>query len=47
MYENKPIPVFHVVDLVNDMPRQRKGVEPLGWSVFARYSPEAKSYSRV
>ena len=26
----------HVVDLVNDMLRHRKGFEPVGWSVFAR-----------
>ena len=36
MYENKPISGSHVVDLVNDILRQRKGFEPVGWSVFAR-----------
>ena len=36
MYENKPITGFHVVDLVNDTLRHRKGFEPVGWSVFAR-----------
>ena len=36
MYENKPIPGSHVVDLVNDIVRHRKGFEPVGWSVFAR-----------
>ena len=36
MYENKPIPRSHVVDLVNDILRQRKGFEPVGWSVIAR-----------
>ena len=36
VYENKPIPGSHVVDLVNDMLRHRKGFEPVGWSVFAR-----------
>ena len=36
MYENKPITGSHVVDLVNDMLRHRKGFEPVGWSVFAR-----------
>ena len=36
MYENKPITGCHVVDLVNDMLRHRKGFEPVGWSVFAR-----------
>ena len=36
MYENKPISGSHVVDLVNDMLRHRKGFEPVGWSVFAR-----------
>ena len=36
MYENKSITGCHVVDLVNDMLRHRKGFEPVGWSVFAR-----------
>ena len=36
LYENKPIPGSHVVDLVNDTLRHRKGFEPVGWSVFAR-----------
>ena len=36
MYENKPITGSHVVDLVNDMLRHRKGFELVGWSVFAR-----------
>ena len=36
MYENKPISGSHVVDLVNDILRQRKGFEPVNWSVFAR-----------
>ena len=36
MYKNKPITGSHVVDLVNDMLRHRKGSEPVGWSVFAR-----------
>ena len=36
MYENKPISGSHVVDLVNDILRHRKGFEPVGWSVFAR-----------
>ena len=36
IYENKPIPGSHVVDLVNDILCQRKGFEPVGWSVFAR-----------
>ena len=35
IYENKPITGSHVVDLVNDMLRHRKGFEPVGWSVFA------------
>ena len=35
-YENKPISGSHMVDLVNDFLRQRKGFEPVGWSVFAR-----------
>ena len=29
MYENKPITGSHVVDLVNDMLRHRKGFEPV------------------
>lgn len=36
MYENKSIPGSHVVDLVNDILRHRKGFEPVRWSVFAR-----------
>ena len=36
MYENKAITGSHVVDLVNDRLRYRKGFEPGGWSVFAR-----------
>ena len=36
MYENKPITGSRVVDLVNDMLRHRKGLEPAGWLVFAR-----------
>ena len=36
LYENKPIPGSHVVDLVNDTLRHRKGFEPVGWYVFAR-----------
>ena len=36
MYESKPISGSHMVDLVNDMLRHRKGLEPVGWSVFAR-----------
>ena len=36
LYENKPILGSHVVDLVNDTLRHRKGFEPVGWSVFAR-----------
>ena len=36
LYENKPISGSHVVDLVNDILRHRKGLDPVGWSVFAR-----------
>ena len=36
VYENKPISGSHMVDLVNDILRHRKGFEPVGWSVFAR-----------
>ena len=36
VYENKPISGSHMVDLVNDMLRHRKGFESVGWSVFAR-----------
>ena len=38
LYENKPITGSHVVDLVNDMLRHRKGFEPVGWSVFCERS---------
>ena len=31
MYENKPITGSHVVELVNDTLRHRKGFEPVGW----------------
>ena len=34
LYETKPIPGSHLVDLVNDTLRHRKGFEPVGWSVF-------------
>ena len=34
LYENKPIPGSHVVDLVNDTLRHRKGFEPVGWPVY-------------
>ena len=36
LYETKPISGSHLVDLVNDTLRHRKGFEPVGWSVFAR-----------
>ena len=36
LYETKPIPGSHLVDLVNDTLCHRKGFEPVGWSVFAR-----------
>ena len=36
VYGNKPISGSHMVDLVNDILRHRKGFEPVGWSVFAR-----------
>ena len=36
LYENKPMSGSHLVDLVNDTLRHRKGFEPVGWSVFAR-----------
>ena len=36
LYETKPIPGSHLMDLVNDTLRHRKGFEPVGWSVFAR-----------
>ena len=38
IYENKPITGSHVVDLVNDMLRHRKGFEPVGLSVFCKRS---------
>ena len=36
LYEEKAISGSHLVDLVNDILRHRKGFEPVGWSVFAR-----------
>ena len=36
MYENKAISGSHMVDLINDFLRQRKGLELVGWSVFSR-----------
>ena len=36
LYEDKEISGSHLVDLVNDILRHRKGFEPVGWSVFAR-----------
>ena len=36
LYETKPIPGSHLVDLVNDTLRHHKGFEPVGRSVFAR-----------
>ena len=36
LYETKPIPSSHLVDLVNDTLRHRKGFEPVVWSVSAR-----------
>ena len=36
VHENKPISGSHMVDLVNDMLRHRKGFDPVGWFVFAK-----------
>ena len=36
MYETKPVPGSHLVDLVNGTLRHCEGFEPVGWSVFAR-----------
>ena len=36
LYEAKPILGSHLVHLVYDTLRHRKGFEPVGWSVFAR-----------
>ena len=36
LYEDKAISGSHLVYLVNDALRHRKGFEPAGWSVFAR-----------
>lgn len=36
LYQDKAISGSHLVDLVNDILRHRKGFEPVGWSVFAR-----------
>jgi len=34
-YQGKPIPGSNVIDLVNDVLRQRKGSKPKGWEKFA------------
>ena len=31
----QPIPDSNIIDLVNDVLRQRKGIEPTGWQPFA------------
>ena len=31
----QPIPGSNIIDLVNDVLRQRKGIEPTGWQPFA------------
>ena len=31
----QPIPGLNIIDLVNDVLRQRKGIEPTGWQPFA------------
>ena len=35
-YEGKPIPGSNIIDLVNDVLRQRKGSNPRGWEQFSR-----------
>ena len=59
VYENKPISGSHMVDLVNDMLRHRKGFEPGLVSdcegsgpnectrKYCAQPPEAKCYSRI
>ena len=32
----QPIPGSNIIDLVNDVLRQRKGIEPTGWQPFAK-----------
>ena len=36
VFEDRPLPGSHIVDLVGDFMRERKGVDPMGWQVFAR-----------
>ena len=33
----QPIPGSNIIDLVNDVLRQRKGIEPTGWQPFAEW----------
>jgi len=36
VYKGERIPDTHIVDLVNDVLRKRRNVEPTGWQVFAQ-----------
>lgn len=36
LFEDRPLPGSHIVDLIGDFMRERKGVDPIGWQVFAR-----------
>ena len=36
IFEDQPLPGSHIVDLVGDILRDRKGTDPVGWEVFTR-----------
>jgi len=36
VFEDRPLPGSHIVDLIGDFMRERKGVDPIGWQIFAR-----------
>lgn len=36
IFEDKPLQGSHIVDLIGDFMRERKGVDPIGWQAFAR-----------
>lgn len=36
VFEDRPLAGSHIIDLIGDFMRERKGVDPIGWQVFAR-----------
>jgi len=36
VFEDRPLPGSHIVDLIGDFMRERKGIDPIGWEIFAR-----------